>query len=342
MIYKNALFHNVAEIIDNPDGSISWKRIPSFVHENMEIKRMSDVAYNSTGVEIRFVLKGETAIIRMSASENENNRFNSFHIYCGGIQGGWQDHEVHKFVGSKTKDFVIEKSRNIERLKIMTEKCGYDWSPEVIRIIFDRGRYNIYDIEGDIIPPSKDMCPAKTLLAYGSSITHGSNSIDMSHSWVSVLAHNLNMDARNLGMAGACALEPEMAEYIAAEGEKGNWDIAVFELGINVMHWEIDKIRNRTKNLITSTATKNPQKRIFVISPFYYCGEELDGSTGASKWRDTIAEVINELNFSNVTYINGLNILDSMKYISADEVHPNIYGMQHIADRLTFYIKNYL
>jgi len=339
MIYKNALFHNVAELIANTDGSISWKRIPSFVHSNMEIVRMSDVAYNSTGVEIRFVLKGDSAVIRMSAHEEEKNRFNSFHIYRGGIQGGWQDHEVYKFVGSEPENFVIEKSRNMERLKIMSEKCGYNWSPEVIRIIFDRGRYKIYDISGNIEPPSKEQCPKNTLLAYGSSITHGSNSIDMSHSWVSLLAYNLNMDSRNLGMAGACALEPEMAEYIALEGERGNWDIATLELGINVMHWEEAKIRSRTENLIKQVAIRNPTKPIFIISPFFYCGEYFDGSAGASKWRSVLEKVVNDLNFANVTYINGLDILSSMEYISADEVHPNIYAMQRIADILTVRIR---
>lgn len=36
MIYKNAEIHNVAELIDNGDGSVSWKRVPSRVHSSME------------------------------------------------------------------------------------------------------------------------------------------------------------------------------------------------------------------------------------------------------------------------------------------------------------------
>ena len=54
MIWKNVEFHNVGELFNNDDGSISWKRIPSSVHENTELK---DVVYNSTGVEMRFVIK---------------------------------------------------------------------------------------------------------------------------------------------------------------------------------------------------------------------------------------------------------------------------------------------
>ncbi len=32
--------------------------------------------------------------------------------------------------------------------------------------------------------------------------------------------------------------------------------------------------------------------------------------------------------------INGLDLLGDMSLISADEVHPNIYGVQQIASRL--------
>ena len=43
--------------------------------------------------------------------------------------------------------------------------------------------------------------------------------------------------------------------------------------------------------------------------------------------------------YANVTYINGLELLGDMSLISADEVHPNIYGVQQIAERLTRRLK---
>lgn len=30
-----------------------------------------------------------------------------FHVYRGGIQGGWQDHEAHKLVGENVEEFEI-------------------------------------------------------------------------------------------------------------------------------------------------------------------------------------------------------------------------------------------
>ena len=344
MNWKNVEIHNIAEIIDNGDGSISWKRVPSNVHDAMEIEIKEKTVFNSTGVELRFVLNGDCAKIKMCAYTDDPNTSYAFHVYRGDIQGGWQDHEVHKHVNRDVQEYVIEKSGNISQLKEMTERCGYDWDCEVIRIIFDGGRYKIYDIEGDIEPPKQEQCPAKTLLTYGSSITHGSNALDSSHAWPAVLAHNLNMDVRNLGFAGSCALEPEMAEYIAAEGDAGKWDMAILELGINVIWWDTEKIHSRVENIIQQVAGRNPDKPVFVISPFYHCGE--DFTQGEQErtdgWRNIIEETVEKLNYSNVVYINGLELLGHMSFISADMVHPNIYGVQQIAERLTKRISEYL
>lgn len=335
MIYKNIEIHNIAELIHNDDGSVSWKRVPTEVHKTME-KEMADVVvHNSTGVELRFVIKGDSATIRMSTYEDNPKSFSTFHVYRGGIQGGNKDHEIHRHVTGEIQDFVIEKSNNISILKEMSSRIGYDWDCEVVRIIFDRGKYKIYDIIGDVEPPSERQCPKKTLLSYGSSITHGSNSIDMSHSWVSVLAHNLNMDARNLGMAASCAMEPAMAEYIASEGEKGNWDIATLELGINVLSWENEKIINRVENIINQVAGRNGDKYVFVISPFYHCADDFRENDNAQNWRNLVKETVERLNFPNVTYVNGLDVIGDMSFMSADLVHPNIYGVQRIADVLT-------
>ena len=335
MLYKNIDIHNVAELVYNDDGSVSWKRVPSEVQSEMEIPNGQRMAQNATGVELRFIIKGDSATIRMSTCGNDPKATQAFHVYRGGIQGGWRDLDMNRRVTGEIQDFVIERSSNMSNLKAMTEKCGYDWDPEVVRIVLKGGGCKIYDIIGDVVPPSKVHYPRKTLLSYGSSITHGSNALDQPHTWVSVVAHNLNMDARNLGMAGSCAMEPAMAEYIASEGEKGNWDVATLELGINVLKWEDEKIVSRVENIIRQVAGRNVDKPVFVISPFYHCAEDFSETDRAKRWRELIEEIVIRLNYKNVTYINGLDILDGMSYMSADGVHPNIYGVQRIADLIT-------
>ena len=335
MIYKNIEIHNVEELMQNEDGSISWRRIPDFVYEGLESERGKRMATNSTGVELRFVLKGESAVLRMCTSEGDG----LFHVYRGGIQGGWEDHEMHKQVRMEVEDFVIRRSQNPDKLKIMTRRSGLDWDNEVIRVVFDRGYFKIFDIIGEVEIPRKEQYPKKTLLCYGSSITHGSNALDMSHAWASILGHNLRMDVRNLGMAGSCAMEPEMIEYIASEGEKGHWDIATLELGINVLDWETEKILSRVRNTISQIAGRNLEKPVVVISPFYYCGDDFEGNANADRWRKLIKQVVEELQYPKVTYVNGLDVIGNMSFISADGVHPNIYGVQQIAERMTAHMR---
>ncbi len=208
----------------------------------------------------------------------------------------------------------------------------------MVRVIFDRGHIKLLDIIGDVEPPKRCQQPEKVMLNYGSSITHGSNSIDMSHSWTYMVAHNLNLDCINLGMAGSCAVEPEIVEYIATEGEKGNWNIATMELGINVLNWEEDKIYSRVTYAVEQIAKRNPDKPVVVISPFY-SNDDFDMGKAADRWRHIIEEIVTKLNFPNVFYKSGLDFIDNMSYISADLVHPNIYGVGQIANRLTMYIK---
>ena len=342
MIYKNIEIHNAAELIENGDGSVSWKRVPNEVHKALEGKLADKIVWYATGGELRFVIRGENAVIRMSAKDASPGSFYTFHVFRGGIQGGWRDHEIHCHVTDQVQDFVIERSKNIPHLKEISEKMGTEWDPEVVRVIFDRGSYKLFDVIGDVVPPTPEQKPKKTLLCYGSSITHGSNSIDQSHSWPSLLGHNLNMDVRNLGMAGSCALEPDMVYYIASEGERGAWDAATLELGINVLSWGEEKITERVENILRQVAGRNPEKPIFVISPFYHCGDDYDPEDRARKWRRMIGEIVEQTKYPNVTYINGFEILDHPRYMSADEVHPNIYGVQRIADLLTEKIRGIL
>lgn len=338
MLFKNVEIFNAEEIFENEDGSVSWKRVPNNVYEALEGPAAKKLACCATGVEIRFKMNCDKIILKMAVSEGQG----CFHVYRGSVQGGWIDHEVHKNVTTEIEEFVIEASEHPEWLQAISKGKGSEWNSDVIRVIFDRGYFKLYDIIGDIEPPTKEDCPSKTLMCYGSSITHGSNSMDVSHSWASVLAHNINYDLKNKGMAGSCYMEPSFAEYIAEDGAKGNWDALTLELGINVLNWEEAKIRQRVTGILTTVAGTNPDKPIFVISPFYHCGETFDKNDRTHIWRSLISEIIKELDYNNITYINGFDLLGEIENMSADFIHPNIYGMAQIAEHLTPIVKEHI
>ena len=134
-------------------------------------------------------------------------------------------------------------------------------------------------------------------------------------------------------------MEPALIDYIAREGKNGNWDIAVLELGINVLGWDDTKIKERVHYAISEIAGENPLKPVFVVSPLY-SSDDFNNAGKASNWRMLIAESAKEFQLPNVTVVDGLELINSMALISADEVHPNIYGVQQIAERMTERIKN--
>ena len=331
MIYKNFEIHGAAEIKEHKNGGITWSRLPEDVYQTMSDMGQRQVL-GSTGVELRFVMECDEVILKIQAL-GDGSSVSTFEIYYGGIQGGWECHEVDKFIPNKAEEFVIKKPKNMDTLKKMTEQACLDWSPEVIRIIFNRGTYRVIGIDGNIRPPKKNEVPQKTLLCYGSSITHGSNAYTQPDCWVSVLAHNINYDVVNFGFAGSCRMEPEVIEYIADY----DFDVAVLELGINIRRWEREQAYEYSKNTIKKVAqTKKP---VFVISPFYNDEDFKSGGIKSNMWREVLESVCKELGYSNVTYINGLDILGDMSLISGDEIHPNIYGSRQIAERLTKIIK---
>lgn len=338
MIYKNAELHNIFELEKRNDKQgFVCLRFPKDVCNNLEMGMSEMVSRSGKATEIRFVMVGNEVKIKLAKFDDNDKMLHSANIFYGGIQGTWMDD--HRYLSNEVDEIIIKKPENISFLKRMAEDYGDVWSPEVVRIIFNGGYYTLLDIEGDIRPPKKCETPEKVLMTYGSSITHGSNSMDSSHAWANCLAYDLKMDLLNHAMAGSCAMEPAMIDFIADEGEQGKWDIGILELGINVLYWEDSKIIERVRNTIEQIAGRNQDKPIYVISPLY-CNDDFNGYSQAEKWRQIIKDTIKELDYKNVTYINGLDLLGEVKYLSADEVHPNIYGCQQIANKLLKMINN--
>lgn len=219
MQFKNVEMHNVCEVYPGEiPGSIRWLRVPRKVYDALDSDFARERAQNSTGVELRFVMHSESVTLRMRTLSGGG----TFHVYRGSIQGGWEDTEQNKCVGTEVTDFEIKRSENADMLRRMSQDFDFPFAPEVVRVIFDRGTYELVDIIGDVEPPRREQLPDETIFAYGSSITHGSNSIDMSHSWPAVLAHKLRKDVRNLGMAGSCCMEKNLRILLRKKENKND------------------------------------------------------------------------------------------------------------------------
>ena len=326
MIYKNMEIFNAAALVPGEHGGVTWLRYPSEVCEAFERDGARVQAGNATGVELRFVMLSDKVTLKIRSTG-----IGHFHIFRGGLQGGWYDHEG-KTTSPDGREIVIERKSQalIDR---MHKDYSLPWNPCLIRILFDRGRFEIIDVEGEVLPPAPEDTPKKTILFYGSSITHGSNALNDSNTWTSWVAHALSMDKLNKGLAGSCRMEDSTVSYLGELGKAGAWDVAVLELGINVLDFDATLRRTRVENTLRRIAAENPEKPIFVISPFY-CDEDYEGGSRAVAFRETIREVIEALGYANVTYIPGDAILPDMRGISTDGVHPSVYGIAAIAEGL--------
>ena len=325
MQYKNIEIHNVACLKEDPNGGVSWLRFPQEVASSFE---GGETAYNvaryATGVELRFVIEsGDSASITMSKLEDDGTR-NTFNVYRGGIQGSGEEGEVT----THAKTFVIRRSENLDALRRAYPNNPF--SAEVVRIVFDRGRYRLLGVSDNVRPPRQDEVPSKSILFYGSSITHGSLALDMPHSFASVIGRRLHYDVYNLGLPGQCRIEHNTIDYLSSLA----WNVAVLELGINVLDWKEEKIEERVDYVLHNLAAKNPQKPVIMISPFYCYKDLLYNGTCVNRWRSIMEERIRRANLPNVTYINGVDLLDKAEYLTADILHPGIDGMQKIADGL--------
>ena len=326
MIYKNMEIFNAAALLPGEHGGVTWLRYPSEVCEAFERDGARVQAGNATGVELRFLMTGDRVAIKVRSTS-----IGHYHIFRGGLQGGWYDHE-RKTTSPEGTEIVIERKSQalIDR---MHKDYSLPWNPCLIRIIFDRGRFEIIDVEGEVLPPAPEDTPKKTILFYGSSITHGSNALNDSNTWTSWVAHALSMDKLNKGLAGSCCMEDSTVSYLGQIGREGAWDVAVLELGINVLNYTPDLRRARIEGTLRKIAGANPEKPIFVISPFY-SDDDYSGRGLAVAFRETIREVIVAQGYPNVTYIPGDAILSDMRGISTDGVHPSVYGISAIAEGL--------
>ena len=331
MIYKNMEVHNAAELLSGEMGGAIWMRYPMDVCKGFERDGARVQAGNSSGVELRFVMLSDKVTLKIRSTG-----IGHFHIFRGGLQGGWYDHEG-KTTSPDGREIVIE-CREQALIDRMHKDFSLHWNPQLIRIVFDRGRFEILDVEGEIAPPAEGDTPKKTILFYGSSITHGSNALNATNSWTSWVAHELSMDKLNKGLAGSCCMEDSTVSYLGEIGKAGAWDVAVLELGINVMSFDAALRRERVENTLRKIAGENPEKPIFVISPFY-SDDDYSGRGRAVAWRESIRETVAAMGYKNVTYIPGDTLLGDMRGISTDGVHPSVYGIAQIAERLTARMK---
>lgn len=320
MIFQNIEFHNVEQIVPYEDG---WQlhRAPAAVREACGERLQGTSAYG-TGIELRFCILGDYAEIRLRTVPIAEGQM-AF-VYYGSIQGGWQQSSY--IITPEVTTIRIPRAGNMDHLRKITAQAQLPFSPEVVRLVLPYGNNIFLGASGDICPPDAGQLPKKTLLSYGSSITHGSLALIAPYAYPFRIAQKLGMDSLNKGFAGTCLCEKAMAEWFVS---RRDWHAMTLEMGINMMGMEEAEFERRIDEFTAIMAADG--RPVFSTSIF--------ATASDSPKHALFRRIVRKYAEPRLHFVDGLELLERPEFISQDGVHPSLEGIAQIADRWTEIIR---
>ncbi|MBT3273376.1 MAG: hypothetical protein HN368_09490 [Spirochaetales bacterium] len=333
MLYKNASLHNIGELYEIPGSdAVRLQRVPEATRERLE-EPAQRKTLNPGGAEIRFVINSGRVKITLSSSE-ELGTAALFH-------GTFDARLPTCTFGDEpiTLDIGMPEDENAKRFASLPDSLADSlrYHPRVCRLVLRHGNIILHNIEGDIRPPEPEELPGLTMMAYGTSITHGAAASAFHLTYVAQTAWRLGADLINYGVGGACRAEAAFADYLA--GLK-NWDFATLALSVNMIGagFTIEDFTSRTRYLIGKIAVENPDKPVACISIYPYFGDfanlQPSATAGPEEFRSALESVVAGLDLPNVHFIPGPEILTDISGLTQDIIHPGDLAMINMGENL--------
>lgn len=200
-------------------------------------------------VELRFLLESDSAEITLSAGDDRG-------LKCFVYWSGMREREFYE-IGTEPTTIKLEMQDRYKRMDAKhTKASGY--TKNLVRLMFagfpDVQLFYHGITGGAISVPKTSDTPAKTLLTYGTSITHGARVSGSHLTYAYQAAHNLGMDLINLGSAGTAFCERAMTDHIAS---RGDWDIATLALSVNMYNntmFSFETFKERASYMVNTVA----------------------------------------------------------------------------------------
>ncbi len=324
MIFDNLEFFNVGELEEVKTFSgYALARLPRSVRYEMN-SRARFIGRNSTAAEIRFVTDAPFITLHLTTIRNEGVPvLPQVKVMCGNFE-----HSRHPLQENQISTLNLTPPDFSELNAAALRPKGF--APCVWRVVCSSPSlvYCGIDTFGYEVRPPKDCeKPGFCCLCYGSSITN--STMD---GWPSIMAQRLGIDVQNLGLAGACQVEPEMADYIAS---KSDWDGVILELGINILGMPEQEFAERVDYLLAAVTKAHPGKPVIMLTIFPSVNR------AALRQNPESGLAPNDMAFNiilrnaykkykdagnNMYLIEGDTILDDTSCWSTDKLHPRIYG----------------
>ncbi|MSU49952.1 MAG: hypothetical protein EXS37_12845 [Opitutus sp.] len=332
LIFQHAHLHNVDHVEPNPGGDgFRLSRVPPEVWTKLNAMGKTR-AFAAAGAELRFNLVGPEARVFLRFVENRGGKAQGWPVLAELYQGGFLMRCVD-FRETWTA-IVIKQPSNLAKMVEESAGRGADgFDPALVRLALPyMPETQILRIEGDIAPPRADQVPARSYLAYGSSITHGSYALRAGETYPAQVGRALDVNVFNLGFGAAAFLEPEMAQWLA---RRRDWDFATLELGVNLLRpISTEEFARRAHTFLHTIVAAHPQRPIFVIDIFT-SSKELEANPKRTEFRQVVRDTVAQLKSNHVRHLDGRRLFTRTTGLCFDLLHPSSDGYNEIASRLT-------
>lgn len=333
MKYQNVHLHNVWDLIPQEDGKeFSITRLPLEIHDkiNQGAKNMS---FLGSACEIRGVLKhgGEARFILKAMDDNVVPP--TALVY----RGEFLERAIALAIGENT-EIVVKDTINQKTMENLATKNQHAFHPKMIRVLLPPIHpVRVVRIEGDLSLPKAKHLPEKTLLCYGSSITHGASAVSPSGTYAAQCARLMGMDLIDLGLGGAAQMDMPIAKHIA---KRKDWNMATLEMGINVRNWPVDQFQTAVEAFVETIVASHPKKYVFCIDQFTNNWDlSKENLAKAKAFRKVVRKLVEKINSKYVFHIDGRKLLRDPRGLWTDLVHPHDHGMHEMGSRLASHIK---
>lgn len=328
MRYENLELHNIDGVVKADDrNAVRIQRIPEELRQKIN-PNAQQMALNPCASEIRLAFEGEEASVTLSSDTLQD---------CVTYQGPFRAETL--VIQKEPKQITLRRAELVERLR-EEYRSNLPYSTDIFRLQFggrNKGHIYIHDINGsNIRPPNPDEVPSLRYLAYGTSITQGSQATYASLGFTHQAAWRLGADLINLGMGGSCHCEPEFADYIAS---RTDWNFATLCLSVNMLAqgFTEEQFSKRVTYMINQIAGEHPEKPVVCITIIPYirdlCRDAADPAK-AEAFRSILREAVANSEHTNLHVIEGKDLLTSIDGLCTDLLHPADNGMIMMGEKL--------
>jgi lysophospholipase L1-like esterase len=331
VLYNNVYFHNVTELEQSGRlPGVRLQRFPMSVRHSL-IEKGRTKAVQSNGCELRFVTASLNVRVTMSSVETSGKIL----VFRGDLF-----HSTHSLQAGVVQTINLEIPERFAEVpdEAVANKA---FAPHVWRIYFERFGAVFYDVDAfgfEVRPPRKDEMPQLTFLAYGSSITQGASALSHYNGYIQQTARRLEADALNLGLSGSCFCEKELADHIA---ERTDWDIAFFELGVNMRGVvPVDEFARRVAYLLDGVIKQHPDKPVFMTTIYpnratYFKQEGHSLTEYERQYNEILRNYASGKRHPHLHLLEGGDIMTDFTSLTTDLIHPSDYGHMLMGEKLS-------